>query len=124
MTFNTTWIDVTPATFEVPGNGSTDVLLHFDPASLMPDVYRVNLHIRSTVLDTLIVLPVELTVVSSSVAEPAPGSVPAAFALHQNYPNPFNAQTSLRFDVRQQSRVQIVIFNVMGQEVARPVDEI
>jgi hypothetical protein len=122
MTFNTTWIDVTPATSQIPGNSYLDVLLHFDPISLQPDTYRANLHVRSVVLDTLILLPVQLTVISAGVNLSLPEGIPAAFALHQNYPNPFNGTTALRFDVAQQSRVQIVIYNIMGQEVARPVD--
>jgi hypothetical protein len=122
MTFNTTWINVTPATFEVPGNSSTDVLLHFDPITLQPDTYRVNLHVRSEVLDTLVILPVELTVISSSVDQPAPEGVPAAFALHQNYPNPFNPNTEIRFDLPEAVKMQLKIFNILGQEVATLID--
>jgi hypothetical protein len=50
--------------------------------------------------------------------------LPTEFACYQNCPNPFNARTSLRFEVPQQSRVQITIYNIMGQEVARPVDAV
>jgi hypothetical protein len=50
--------------------------------------------------------------------------LPTVFAYYPNYPNPFNATTALRFDVPQQSRVQIAVFNIMGQEVARPVDNV
>jgi hypothetical protein len=52
------------------------------------------------------------------------GVIPTEFACYPNYPNPFNAQTSIRFDVPQRSRVQITVFNIMGQEVARPVDDV
>jgi hypothetical protein len=50
------------------------------------------------------------------------GVIPTEYAFHSNYPNPFNATTAFRFDVPQESRVEIVIFNVAGQEVARPVE--
>jgi hypothetical protein len=51
-----------------------------------------------------------------------PGEIlPTEFSLRQNYPNPFNPSTQLRFDVPKESRVDIVIYNVMGQEVAHPV---
>lgn len=57
-----------------------------------------------------------------SSSRPAP--LPQEMALYQNVPNPFNAQTSVRFDVPQRSRVQIAVFNIIGQEVARPVDDV
>jgi hypothetical protein len=122
MTFNTTWMDVTPAAFEVPGNSSVDVRLHFNPISLQPDTYRVNLHIRSEVLDTLLLLPVELTVISTGVDPSAPDGVPAVFALHQNYPNPFNPTTTMCYDLPQTARVQIRVYNTLGQEVTTLID--
>ena len=48
--------------------------------------------------------------------------LPDVFALHQNYPNPFNPVTTIRFDVPEESRVRIDIYNVMGQRVAAVVD--
>jgi hypothetical protein len=50
--------------------------------------------------------------------------LPTEFALRQCYPNPFNPTTQLRFDVPKESRVEIVIYNIMGQEVAHPVSSI
>jgi poly(3-hydroxybutyrate) depolymerase len=44
------------------------------------------------------------------------------FTLAQNYPNPFNAQTMIPFILPQAAHVRIQIFNMLGQEVARPVD--
>jgi subtilisin family serine protease len=123
MTFNTTWIDVTPAAFEVPGNSSTDVLLHFDPMTLRPDTYRVNLHVRSEVLDTLVILPVELTVIPNGVDERAPGSVPTVFALHRNYPNPFNPTTTVRYDLPRDGQTRLTVYNLLGERVAELVNE-
>ncbi|MCC6476335.1 T9SS type A sorting domain-containing protein, partial [bacterium] len=50
--------------------------------------------------------------------------LPTEFALHANYPNPFNATTALNFDVPTEAHVELVIFNIAGQEVARPVDQV
>ncbi|HHS12438.1 MAG TPA: T9SS type A sorting domain-containing protein [bacterium] len=50
-------------------------------------------------------------------------NLPAAFRLHQNYPNPFNPETTIRFDVMHATHVLMRVFNVLGQEVARPVDK-
>ena len=50
------------------------------------------------------------------------GLLPDVFALPQNYPNPFNPITTIRFDVPEESRVRIDIYNVMGQKVAELID--
>ena len=44
-------------------------------------------------------------------------NVPASFQLYQNYPNPFNPTTVIRFDLNQNSRVTLGIYNVLGQKV-------
>jgi hypothetical protein len=44
--------------------------------------------------------------------------IPAQFVLYPNYPNPFNPTTTLQFDLTQQMRVSLTVYNVLGQEVA------
>jgi hypothetical protein len=43
---------------------------------------------------------------------------PAIFSLEQNYPNPFNPSTTINFRLAADSKVNLKIFNVLGQEVA------
>jgi hypothetical protein len=50
-------------------------------------------------------------------------TAPSTFALEQNYPNPFNPSTTIRFSIASESPVQLSVFNLIGQEVARPLDE-
>ena len=44
--------------------------------------------------------------------------LPQDFALHQNFPNPFNPETAIRFDLPEESRVSLKVFDITGREVA------
>jgi hypothetical protein len=52
------------------------------------------------------------------------GEVPSSFSLAQNYPNPFNPSTTLQYTVSKSSHVVLEVFNVLGQTVARLVDDV
>lgn len=45
------------------------------------------------------------------------------FMLAQNYPNPFNAETAFRFVMPEGDRVRLTVFDAMGKEVAKILDE-
>jgi hypothetical protein len=50
------------------------------------------------------------------------GILPIAYTLHQNYPNPFNPITSLRYDLPEQARVTLTIYDLMGREITQLVN--
>jgi len=64
-----------------------------------------------------------------AVQQPRDGDLPASYHLFQNYPNPFNPETSIEYTVGvsgQQSAVSLVrlrVYDVLGREVARLVNE-
>ena len=51
------------------------------------------------------------------------GLAPKEFTLVQNYPNPFNPTTNIEFTVPQDGKVQLKVYNTLGEEVATLLDE-
>ncbi len=47
---------------------------------------------------------------------------PAEFAMEQNYPNPFNPSTTIEYSIPQDGFVALKIYNSLGQEVSRLVN--
>jgi alkaline phosphatase len=51
-------------------------------------------------------------------------AVPLATGLGGSYPNPFNPQTTLRYTLARDGHVRIAVYDVVGQEVARLMDQV
>jgi predicted outer membrane repeat protein len=49
-------------------------------------------------------------------------SLPFQFTLQQNYPNPFNPVSTIRYDLPKGSDVSLIVYDILGREVARLVD--
>ena len=47
---------------------------------------------------------------------------PRTFRLYPNAPNPFNPATTIRFDLPKSAQVTLVVYNMLGQEVNRLLD--
>lgn len=45
------------------------------------------------------------------------------FTLNQNYPNPFNPTTTIGFTIPQSTRIELAVFNILGQKVETLLDE-
>lgn len=43
--------------------------------------------------------------------------IPKGYALSQNYPNPFNAVTTIEYKLPKSERIQLSVYNVLGQKV-------
>lgn len=49
--------------------------------------------------------------------------IPSEFKLYQNYPNPFNPSTSIRYQVENIKHIKLVVYDVLGKEIAVLVNE-
>ena len=54
----------------------------------------------------------------SASTEVATAGVPKELKLFSNYPNPFNPSTKVQFTVPENGNVRLLVYNVIGQEVA------
>jgi len=50
-------------------------------------------------------------------------SIPTVFTLHQNHPNPFNPITTLRYDLPENSYVNVTVYDMLGRQVKKLINQ-
>ncbi len=64
----------------------------------------------------------EVSATPAALAVDESSAIPTSFALHPAHPNPFNPSSTIRFDLPHNVDVRIVVYDILGREVARLVD--
>jgi hypothetical protein len=120
ITDTSEWLSASPPAGEVPRNQSVTVTVSADVQGMPANSERhSSLLIEYNATGSPRTMRVDLFV--GPEAAPPATAIPTEFAYHSNYPNPFNTMTTFSFDVPRESEVQIVIYDLTGREVARPV---
>lgn len=122
MVFNSSWLTVAPFAAVIPGGTSQEITVAVNPASLRPDLYRIDLRIAGAVVDTLAILPLRVQINPGAASPGLPETAPRDYALFQNYPNPFNPVTTIRYALEAGGRTRLAVYNLLGERVALLVD--
>jgi len=105
--------NITDTTFSISSN-SLDLLL----SGLNLEESELSWFVESTDGANTVISDTGSFVLSRAVLGIDEGlSIPEQFALHQNYPNPFNPVTTLRYDLPEQTHVNITIYDMLGRKV-------
>ena len=112
------WLSSNPVADTLDPSQTATITVTAAPSAMQPGEYHTTLRVVCNAPGSPFLISVDLNVLH---VDQIPGGLPTEYALHANYPNPFNPTTLLPFDVPQQSQVDIIVYNVMGQEVSRPV---
>ena len=103
--------------FVLPPHGSVPIEIKFKP--LKEGHIKDTLHIRSDTDTSRIAQILVLTGITDTVL--GNGTV-MTFYLEQNYPNPFNPSTTIRYSIPIQSKVNLTIYNSIGENIAEIID--
>lgn len=105
---------ISPRSATLPPHDSLEIIV--SSRSLLEGSYRSVLTISSQNPEqVLFALPIEVTVLPAGTTSPY--EFPKELAVEQNYPNPFNPQTVIRYAIKNESRIRVTIFNVLGQKI-------
>ncbi len=114
------WVKLSSVVGSIDGNATITIVVSLDASNLEEGKYTTNLLLGDP-HHGAIPIPIELTVnTATDVQEDK--SIPSEFKLNQNYPNPFNPSTTISFSIPVEQNVSLIVYDVLGKEVAELVN--
>ena len=111
---------------DIPGDEADLAILHFD-TSLDPDAWVEVTTSLNTTTNVICGITTGLSPFVLAVPDGGTGaddvSVPTRYVLYQNVPNPFNPNTSIQYNIIEDVRVNLAIYDVAGRLVRTLVDK-
>jgi hypothetical protein len=81
-------------------------------------VTLANINASNSQLSQVAVVPQNGRVLVSNITSVGQNSnIPSEYSLRQNYPNPFNPSTQIEYSLKNDGKVTINIYNVLGEQV-------
>ncbi len=105
---------------------TTETYTHFENTLSAPvdGVYFVGFHAYSDPLQFILLLDdVKVTLTGTGIDDPIVIPI-MADRLNGNYPNPFNPSTTISYQLKQDGKVNIEIYNIKGQKVRTLINSI
>ncbi len=111
------WLSMSEMEGQVGIGGDNELMVRILTDELEQGTYYGTIHIETDDPNhPTFEIPVTLSVIVGVDENPLT-NVPQEFALFQNYPNPFNPTTSIKYNLKEDGKVVLKVFNVLGQEV-------
>ncbi len=104
---------------ELPQNWDS---YHYDLDAYSNELIRVGFRCTSSQTFFAMIDAIMIMNDGAALSEEEQVIIPETTALRGNYPNPFNPETTISFDVKENSTVTIDVYNIRGQRVNRIVE--
>ena len=125
-----TWFTADPMFGAIPEMSGQEISLNFDSTDLESGIYQAIMGITSNDVETpnievSVILNVGGTVGTEGDYDVDQNDVPTVVTgVKGAHPNPFNPMTTIEYSVSRPQRVNLSVYNVLGQRVATLVNDV